>query len=173
MNHKFFFIFLIILLSLPICLKAQSTSNNKIYVSVVGDVDDGYKKVIRSSISKSLNSDGTFLVIERSAEFTSTMDDEIAIQGSGSVKETEIIETGNQMGAGFVLAVDVSNVLGELFASSRIINIKEANVVASSEYSQAITDLNSLRRFASKIATLTIAELPEKRAEALKYMTKI
>jgi len=168
MNQKYILIILSVLLGFSNCLKAQSTSNNKIYVSVVGDAEDGYKKVIRSSISKSLSSDGTYSVIERAEEFQSTMEDEIAYQESGSVKQTEIVETSIQMGANFVFAVDVSSVLGELFASSRIINIEKANVIASSEYSQAITDMASLRNFASKIANLTLAELPENKAKAKK-----
>jgi len=100
------------------------------------------------------------------------MEDEIAYQESGSVKQSEIVETGTQMGADYVFAVDVSSVLGELFASSRIINIEKAAVIASSEYSQAITDMASLRNFASNIANLTLTELPENKEKAKREAAK-
>ena len=160
MTCKYILIFVSVLCGYFCNLSAQTTSNNKIYVSVVGDADEGFKKVIRSGISKGLSSDGAYSVIERADEFRSTMEDEISYQESGSVKQTEIIETGIQMGAGFVFAVDVSSVLGELFATSRIINIEKANVIASDEYSQAISDMASLRTFATKITKNTLAKLP-------------
>ena len=149
------------------CL-GENINPKLIAVYVVGDVNNGYKKVIYSSIVKAINDDNSFKIVERADEILSTVIDESGYQNSGSVEQNQIIQLGRQAGAAYIFAVDVSDILGELYATSRIINAEEALVLATNDTSKKIIDMQSLKSFASEIATKTIAELPENKAKLKK-----
>lgn len=131
----------------------ESVSPKLIAVYVVGNVNNDYKKVINSTIINEINKDKNFKVVERSEEILSTLISETGYQESGSVDQNQMIQLGQQCGASYIFAVDISDILGELYATSRIINVKDALVLVSSDVSKQITDLSSLKSFASEIAS--------------------
>lgn len=153
----------IILLTFAICAVIQTIAQNQIAIYVVGKTTDSYKKVVASALTQAVNNDGHFQAVERTADFLSALGAEISFQESGAV--SQITELGRQLGAQYVFIVDLDYVLGELYASSRIINVENNIVLASSGYGQPITDTNSLRNLATKIASSTLAELPKNKVK--------
>lgn len=166
-----------LLLILFICAALQMMAESQIAIYVVGDASDSYKKVVASALTQAVNNDGHFQAVERTGDFLSALGNEVSYQNSGAVSQSKIIELGRQFGAQYVFVVDLNNVLGELYASSRIINAEKNIVEAASDESSRVSNLAQLRMLAKQISTTTLAKLPynvekEQRAERNRYLQK-
>lgn len=150
----------ILLLMLVFCAAFQVIAQNQIAIYVVGDASDSYKKVVASALTQAVNSDGHFQAVERTGDFLSALGSEVSYQNSGAVSQNKITELGRQFGAQYVFVVDLNNVLGELYASSRIINVQRNIVEAARDESSQISNMDQLRSLAKKISSSTLAAMP-------------
>lgn len=151
---------IILLITLFVCSAIQMTAQNQIAVYIVGDASESYKKVVAAAVTQAINRDGYFQAVERTGDFLNALGNEVSYQSSGAVSQSRIIELGRQFGAQYVFAVDLNNVLGELYASSRIINVSRNVVESASDESSAVANMDQLRAFAKKIADSTLSEMP-------------
>lgn len=156
MKSKIFFLLSAILIF------AKMSAQNNIAIYVIGDDETpkSYNKVVGTALTQAVNADGHFVAVERSNEFLSAIGSEVSYQHSGAVNQAKIVELGKQYGANYVFVVDLSSVLGELYASSRIINVERNIVEAVSDESTTISNLDNLKILSRKIATNTLAKLP-------------
>lgn len=151
---------LIILLALSFGAIFHLVAQNQIAIYVVGDTPDSYKKVVASALTQAVNSDGHFQAVERTGDFLSAIGSEVSYQNSGAVSQNRIVELGRQFGAQYVFVVDLNNVLGELYASSRVINVSANVVEAASDESSKVSSMEQLRTLSQKISSSTLAKLP-------------
>lgn len=151
---------IIIIAALLMCADIYAQNNIAIYVVSDNDTPAAYKKVVGTNLTEAVNTDGHFVAVERTNEFLSAIGSEMAYQNSGAVSQSKIIELGRQYGANYVFVVDLSNVLGELYASSRIINVGQNIIESVSEESARISNLETLKTLSKRIATNTLAKLP-------------
>ena len=141
-------------------LLVASAQKSTIGVYVNGNIDEGRKNVIHSSITNDLITDGCYDIVERKAEILYAIDEEASHQGSGSVEESQIKSLRNQFASDFLFAVDVTEVYGELFATARIINMETSKVEASGEASASVNSMTDLKNFAHTLASSTLEKLP-------------
>ncbi|MDE6450153.1 MAG: hypothetical protein K2L41_08765 [Muribaculaceae bacterium] len=149
-----------IIIAIAICAVCQLIAQNQIAIYVVGDASNSYKKVVASALTQAVNSDGHFQAVERTEDFLGALGNEVSYQNSGAVSQARITELGRQFGAQYVFVVDLNNVLGELYASSRIINVERNIVESASDESSKVSNMDQLRNLANQISTTTLAKLP-------------
>lgn len=156
MKSKFFSICGLILF----CLGVSAQNNIAVYVVCEDNIPQSYAKVVGTALTNAVNSDGYFVAVERTNEFLQASNSEVAYQNSGAVSQSQILELGKQFGANYVFTVDLSEVLGEMYASSRILNVASNTVEAVGDESAVISTLEQLRTFSKNIAQNTMAKLP-------------
>lgn len=148
----------LVLVAIVQILKAQD--NIAVYVVGDGSAPSSYDKIICTAITQAINEDGNFKAVERLEDFKGALTSESAYQQSGAVSQSKLVEFGQQFGANYIFAVDLTYVLGELYASSRIINAKDNVVEAAYGESANIQTIQDLKNLARTIATQTMAKLP-------------
>lgn len=136
------------------------SQNIAVYVVSDSNTPDSYAKVVSSAVTSAINSDGHFVAVERTNDFLNALSAESNYNLSGAVSEYQIIQLGRQYGAQYVFVVDLSDILGELYASSRIINIENNVVEAASDSYSRISNISDLRNISQDIAVETLNKLP-------------
>ncbi|MBD5227928.1 MAG: hypothetical protein HDS67_07850 [Bacteroidales bacterium] len=149
-----------ILILFAICVAFNTIAKNQIAIYVIGDASEAYKKVVASALTQAVNRDGHFQAVERTNDFLGALGSEVSYQSSGAVSQSRIIELGRQFGAQYVFVVDLNNVLGELYASSRILNVENNIIEAASDTNSVVSSMEQLKNLAKEISTATLAEMP-------------
>lgn len=132
--------FLFTLLSTIITL--SMTAQDKLIVYVTGDntVPSNYNKIFATAVVQEINSDGHFSAVEVGEEVLAS------VASSQTADISKIASVGSQLNADYVFAVELSNVLGELYAASRIVNVKNNTPEAVNDESAAVTSLSELKK---------------------------
>ncbi len=151
-------IFFLLLLVFPLISKAQE-SQNKVAVYVIGDINQGYRKVFGAKIVSNIASSNKYIAVERTADFLSALARENDYQTSGVVSNSQIAKLGEQFGVHFVVVVDASEVFESIFVSARMINVESAQIMASIECDGRVDSMESLNNLALDISETLIGEL--------------
>lgn len=152
---------------LILCITFIAGAQKKVAVYVTGDQETGVKKVLGSKMVTYITESEDFTAIERTADFLAALREEQDHQLSGEVSNSQIVKLGQQFGARYVAVVDVTELYGELFISSRLIDVQTAQVDASFEASGRGSNLNELSNLANKIADGLILAPERKRNEII------
>ena len=124
----------------------------KVAVYVTGDADAGVKKVIGAKLVDAITKDDKYAAVERTADFLAQIAKEQGYQGSGAVDEQQIVLLGKQFGARFVCVAEISNVMGSLFVSARMINVETDVVTATAERSGEVNNMQGLIELSDDVA---------------------
>lgn len=143
-------------------------AQKNVAVYVTGDQENAIKKVLGSRMVTFITESNDFTAIERTADFLSALNSEHDYQVSGEVTNSQIVKLGQQFGALYVAVVDVTELYGELFVSSRLINVQTAQVSSSYEATGQGGSLSALSKLADSVADGLILAPERKRLEAIK-----
>lgn len=159
---------LIILFALTFFTLTNIYAQVKVAVYVTGEQEDGVKKVLGSKMVTYITESNDFTAIERTADFLSALNAEHDYQVSGEVSNSQIVKLGQQFGARYVAVVDVTELYGELFVSSRLIDVQTAQISSSYEATGQGGSLSALANLANKVADGLILAPERKRLDAIK-----
>lgn len=137
-------------------------AQSKVAVYVAGDQEESVKKVLGSKMTSYITQSNDFTAVERTRDFLSALTAEHDYQVSGEVSNSQIVKLGQQFGARYVAVVDITELYGELFVSSRLIDVQTSQVVSSYEASGKDGSLSALTSLANDVADGLIL-LPERR----------
>lgn len=115
---------------------AQNDSPKKavaVYMTKCDDLEEGYKKVISSTVISKLTQNSMYRVLERMNEFLEAVEASHDFDMSGKVKESSIAAIGKNFGAKFVFVVDATIIGDELFIAGRLINVVTSDVITSAQ----------------------------------------
>lgn len=150
-------------LSLLLCFWCGNVSGQpskrNVAVYVTGDASNGYKKVIGSKLVTGITRSEEYVAVERTADFLNELSKEQDYQISGAVSDNQIARLGQQFGVQYVLIADVSELLGSLFISARMVDVQTAQISRAVDNSENIDSIESLSNFAEGIA-LNIIGIP-------------
>lgn len=170
MNKVLFIFVLAALFSLNVF--SQTESKKKVAVYVTGsDVEESYKKVIGAKMVSFITKSQQFSAVERTADFLSALNSEQDYQTSGEVSNSQIVKLGNQFGARYVAVLDLTNVLDELFVSSRMIDVQTGQIISSFDASSTAENMAQLTALANKVSDGLILE-PIRAIEAMQKADK-
>lgn len=151
-----------IFLLLVIAFAGVALAQKKVAVYVTGDQDESIKKVLGSKMTSYITQSDDFTAVERTTDFLSAMAAEHDYQVSGEVSNSQIVKLGQQFGARYVAVVDVTEIYGDLFVSSRLIDVQTSQVTSSYEDSGSGGSLRAVTSLANNVADGLIL-LPERK----------
>ena len=107
------------------------------------DVEDAIKKIVQSKIISTLTHSSQYRVLERNSEFLKQIENDMDYGTSGKVKDSQIAAIGLGLGAQFVLVVDITEFVSELYIAARLVNTTSGEITSTSE--ELITDPSSAK----------------------------
>lgn len=140
-------------------------AQKKVAVYVTGEQEEGVKKVLGSKMVTYVTESDDFTAVERTADFLSALSEEHDYQLSGEVSISQIVKLGKQFASQYVAVVDVTELYGELFVASRLIDVQTSQVISSFEATGQSGSLSNLTNLANKIADGLILAPERKRIE--------
>lgn len=160
------FITIIMLAALSLTAFAQQ---KKVAVYVTGQ-QSGINKVLGDQLVAAFAKSGKYIAIERTASFLAELGKEQNYQRTGAVDDNELSRLGKQFGVQLVCVADISEVFGEKYVSTRLIDVESAEVVNTSNTNSKLDSMQELLSVTEKLAReLTSKTVQEKAAE---YETK-
>ena len=158
--RKFFFFILFAALSLTMVAQQK-----KVAVYVMGQ-QTGINKVLGDQLVAAFAKSGKYIAIERTASFLAELGKEQNYQRTGAVDDNELSRLGKQFGVQLVCVADVSDVFGEKYVSTRLIDVESAEVVNTSNANSPLNSMQELLSVTDKITKeLTAKTVQEKAAE--------
>lgn len=115
------------------------------------------KQIVESSIVSELLYGGAFKIADRSETISSAISQEYAKQSSGDVDYKQIAKLGQQIGAKYILVVQLSGTKaytsGTLTSLVKLINVEENSVLVATDFvSNKIYDTDGFRNIGKRIA---------------------
>ena len=157
-------LFIIVLSALSLTAVAQQ---KKVAVYVTGQ-QTGINKVLGDQLVAGFAKSGKYIAIERTASFLAEVGKEQNCQRTGAVDDNELSRLGKQFGVQLVCVADVSDVFGEKYVSTRLIDVESAEVVNTSNATSKLDNMQELLKVTEGLAKeLTAQTVQEKAAEAL------
>lgn len=156
---------LLILLLSALSLTAMA-QQKKVAVYVTGQ-QTGINKVLGDQLVAAFAKSGKYIAIERTASFLAELGKEQNYQRTGAVDDNELSRLGKQFGVQLVCVADVSDVFGEKYVSTRLIDVESAEVVNTSNATSKLDNMQELLKVTEGLAKeLTAKTVQEKAAEA-------
>lgn len=156
-------IFIILLSLISLTAVAQQ---KKVAVYVTGQ-QTGINKVLGDQLVAAFAKSGKYIAIERTASFLAELGKEQNYQRTGAVDDNELSRLGKQFGVQLVCVADVSDVFGEKYVSTRLIDVESAEVVNTSNATSKLDNMQELLKVTEELAKeLTAKTVQEKAAEA-------
>lgn len=138
----------------------------KVAVYVTGQ-QTGINKVLGDQLVAAFAKSGKYIAIERTASFLAELGKEQNYQRTGAVDDNELSRLGKQFGVQLVCVADVSDVFGEKYVSTRLIDVESAEVVNTSNATSKLDNMQELLKVTEGLAKeLTAKTVQEKAAEA-------
>lgn len=135
---------LLVLAGISVYAQNEPVSKKQVAVYVTdSDVEDAIKKIIQSKIISTLTHSSQYRVLERNSEFLKQIEDDLGYGMSGKVKDSQIAKIGFQLGAQFVLVVDITEVFSELYIAARLVNTTSGEITSTAE--ELIVDPSSAK----------------------------
>lgn len=149
---------------------SAQTIKQKVAVYVTGDADDGFKKVIGSKLVTGITRSEKYTAVERTGDFLTELTREQDYQLSGAVRDKEIARLGAQFGVQYVLVADITEVLGTIFISARMIDVQTAEITNSTEADGVVNSMDGLSSLAENII-LGIMGVQQVPSEDVKFVS--
>ena len=141
-----------------------------VYVTRTGNKDIDI--ILGDQLVAGFAASGRYLAIERTQGFLNQLSKEQAYQQTGAVDDSDLMRLGKQFGVQYVCVAKTSQLFGDYYIASRLIDVEHGEVINS--YKKDAVQLGSsqqvvtvAKEIASKLSDKTIAEqLIEEQKEA-------
>ncbi len=149
------------LLSLLFFLSALAET--KVAVYITGDIpNEKYKKVFASKLVSAVTKIPEYTAIELNDSFIDAVVYEHNRQASDggrneALKEDSLYENGKKYGAKYIAAIELTELLGETFVSSHLIDVETAKVIRAFDTQGNVNNLSQLVSLADSVADGLIA----------------
>jgi hypothetical protein len=148
-------------------LAAQSQPVIAVYV-VTNDADTpetkAIKQVLEAKLAEAIVKSGLFIGVERSEAFLAQLLKEQEYQLSGNVRDDQIAMLAMQSGAKYLCVADIYEVFGKKFVTAKLIDAESYNIIASTNSTGNIKNLNGTVSIAEEVSQKLIKETPAAKA---------
>lgn len=104
-----------------------------VYVTDNDDVEEIYKKIVQSKMITALTNSSRYRVLERNAEFLKKIQSDRDYAMSGNVKDSQIAAIGDELGAQYILVIDLSGSFSEIFIAARMVKAGKGDILANAD----------------------------------------
>ncbi len=136
----------------------------KVAVYVTGE-QTGISKVLGDQLVAAFAKSGKYIAIERTTSFLAELGKEQTYQRTGAVDDNELSRIGKQFGVQLVCVADISDVFGEKYISTRLIDVESAEVINTSNATSKLESMQELLKVTDKLAKELTAKTVYERAE--------
>ena len=161
-------LFILLLSVLSLTAFAQQ---KKVAVYVTGQ-QSGINKVLGDQLVAAFAKSGKYIAIERTASFLAELGKEQNYQRTGAVDDNELSRLGKQFGVQLVCVADISEVFGEKYISSRLIDVESAEVVNTSNATSKLESMQELLKVTDALAKELTAKTVQEKAIEVAAMQK-
>jgi hypothetical protein len=162
----------VIILLLALMSASTVLGQQKVAVYVTGGNDAGISKVLGDQLVAAFASSGKYTAIERTSSFLVELGKEQNYQRTGAVDDRELSRLGKQFGVQLVCIAEVTDVLGEKYFSTRLIDVESAEVVNTSNFGMVIKNMNTLLTVSKKITSELTGKTAQEQASAAAVKNK-
>ena len=150
--------------------KSRQYNSPKVAVYVVrNEAGKNIGRVLGDKLVAGFTNSGRYIAVERTNSFLQQLSKEQNYQRTGAVDDNDISRLGKQFGVQYVCVADISDVFGEKYITSRLINVETAEVVNSNDVGGVINNMGDCVRMANEIAlNLSKGTFAEQAEEARK-----
>lgn len=156
---------IIIILSFVFVICQTLSAKKNVAVYLTGDQPENVKTIIGSKMVYYITQSDDFSAIERTSDFLEALSSERDYAVSGEVSNSQIVKLGQQFGARYVAVINATDAFGELYITSRLINVETNGIDASYDAYGTANSISELSEMASKLAEGLLFE-PIRKAEA-------
>lgn len=149
--HNYLLLICVIFASLFCPVTAFSQETVAVYVTGNG-ADESQKKYIETKLVEAIINTRQYQAVERTADFMSVLSKEMDFQLSGEVPVDRITAVGQKFGVERVIVANVGMLYGDLFVTSRLINIRSGSVEKQASTSGSAQNINELSELSRQIA---------------------
>lgn len=122
-----------------------------IYI-VRNDAAKDIGRVLGDKLVAGFTKSGRYVAIERTNSFLNQLNKEQKYQRTGAVDDSDISRLGKQSGVQYVCIAEVSDIFGEKYISTRLIDVETAKIVNTSNVGGSINDMKTCIQKADEIA---------------------
>lgn len=155
---------IIIILSFVFVICQTISAKKNVAVYLTGDQPENVKTIIGSKMVYYITQSDDFSAIERTSDFLEALSSERDYAVSGEVSNSQIVKLGQQFGARYVAVINATDAFGELYITSRLINVETNGIDASYDAYGTANSISELSEMASKLADGLLFE-PIRKAE--------
>ena len=142
------------------------SEKQKVSVYIIGGQEWGVNKVLGDQLVAAFARSGSYIAIERTNSFLAELTKVHGNQRSGNVSDLEIAELGKQFGEQLVCVADISEVFGTKYVSARLIDVKTAEVINTSNATSPLDSMDELLKVADIITKkLVVGKMENDAAE--------
>jgi hypothetical protein len=128
----------------------------KVAVYVTGSNDAGITKVLGTKLVAAITQSGSYVAVERTAQFLNELQKEQSYQRTGAVDDNQISKLGKQFGVELVCVADVTEVMGSQYVSARLIDVESATVTATADEANDLKSITDLVTVSESIAATLV-----------------
>ena len=155
--------------------KISSAKKVAVYVNRTGNKDVDI--ILGDQLVAGFAQSGRYFAIERTQGFLNQLSKEQDYQHTGAVDDAELTRLGKQFGVDYVCIAKTSQVFGDYFISTRLIDVETATVVNSwnlegAQLSNAQAVVNAAQAIAGKLSGRTIEEEKQFQIEEAKRIER-
>lgn len=137
----------------------------KVGVYVTGEVNAGNKKIAGQKIVSGISANPDFSATERTGSFLSELAKDHDYKVNAPVNEARIIKIGRQFGLDYVVVAELTDVMGELVISAKMMDVQGNTQPVNAENIVKVRQASDLMRAAEDIAKQLLDSL-KKQQEA-------
>lgn len=142
--------------------KLSTAKKVAVYVNRTGNKDVDI--ILGDQLVAGFAHSGRYFAIERTQGFLNQLSKEQAYQHTGAVDDAELTRLGKQFGVHYVCIAKTSQLFGDYFISTRLIDVETATVVNSCnlegvQLSNAPSVITAAQQIAEKLSDKTIQEI--------------
>lgn len=146
---------------------AMSQTPKKVGVYVTGEVNAGNKKIAGQKIVSGISSNPDFSATEQTVSFLSELAKDHDYKVNAPVNELRIIEIGRQFGMDYVVVAELTEAMGELVISSKMMDVQGNNQAVSAENVVKVRQVSDLMRAADDVAKQLLDNLKTQQESAI------
>ena len=125
----------------------------KVAVYIMQSKLNDINRILGDKLAESFSNSQRYIAIERTNDFLSQLNKEVHYQQTGMVDDNELSRLGLQFGVDYVCVAKISEVFGENFISTRLIDVKTAEVVNIFDIKGSLTNMHECITIANSIGT--------------------
>ncbi len=153
--------------------KLSTAKKVAVYVNRTGNKDVDI--ILGDQLVAGFAQSGRYFAIERTQGFLNQLSKEQNYQHTGAVDDAELTRLGKQFGVHYVCIAKTSQLFGDYFISTRLIDVETATVVNSwnlegAQLSNAQAVVNAAQAIAGKLSDKTIQEIAYEKEQEQKIL---